>query len=730
MRLTGVVSAPTPLTVVVVEDDPSIAGLMTKTLESAGHTVVACSTAADGLDAVRRAAPEVLLLDLGLPDQDGTAVLRTLRGEDHPVGIICVTARADEIDRVLGFEMGADDYVTKPFSPRELAGRVRALGRRVQREEPSGGDELTIGRVVVDTARREVRVDGTPVALTPIERDLVEYFAVESGGGAEPTPDPRGGVGARLAGREPHGRRARRPDPPQARVDGRDHDRARRGVPARMSSPNPGTRSIASRLRWSFLAVILAVTAVAAVVTIVLVRRANEDDTTEEARTTARAGARAVSVQVRSQLEGTDTNVPSLLVLIELLQRSLAIQDAEIVRIDDRGVVSLRADGADPGPRLAVTRVPTAVLESSRLSEGVPMARRVGDVVVAATPVPLGAADEETLRLEDDVVAVVAVRELGTAGLGSSGPALLIAAAVALAASILLAELLARRIRRPLEAVASTTQAISAGDLSARVELPAGANRELTDVAQTVDAMASALEESRRDRQRFLVDVSHELRTPLTSLSGYAELLADGQITGSDEVHESGVVMGREAERLRRLIDDLLTQVRLDAGEMRVRLEPVEVTAIVEGVTAALRPDAERIGIRLAADLRPVTVDADPGRLHQVIANLLDNALGFAAHRVDVSVADVDGAAVVVVADDGPGLGSAAASVFERSFTTDRPRDRQGNLGIGLSVVAGLVRAMGGTVEAADGSVGARFTVRLPASAREADRSCSKGSLG
>ncbi len=495
-----------------------------------------------------------------------------------------------------------------------------------------------------------------------------------------------------------------------------------------MSDSTRTPRSIASRLRWSFLAVILAVTAIAAAVTIVLVRRATEDDTIEEARTTARAGARAVSAQVRSQLEGADTNVPSLLVLIELLQRSLAIQDAEIVRINDGGVVALRADGTDPGPRLQVTRVSTAVLENSRLSDGIPMARRVGDVVVAAAPVPLGVSDEATLRLENDVVAVVAVRELGPAGLGSSGPALLIAAAAALGASVLLAELLARRIRRPLEAVAATTQAISDGDLSARVDLPADADRELTDVARTVDAMANALEASRRDRQRFLVDVSHELRTPLTSISGYAELLADGQITSSEEVGEAGVVMGREAARLRRLIDDLLTQVRLDAGEMRVRMEPVAVDAIVEEVAAALRPDAERIGVELVtAAPTSVTVLADPGRLHQVIANLLDNAIGFATHRVEIDVAAADGAAVLVVSDDGPGLGSTVASVFERSFTTDRPRDRHGNLGVGLSVVAGLVQAMGGTVEAGDGPVGARFTVRLPLAGSEHPAAPARG---
>ena len=311
VRLTGEVSTDESLTVVVVEDDPAIAGLIAKTLEADGHV------GPDLLHRSRRArrscrdaAPDVVLLDLGLPDQDGSSVLRTLRGQTTRSAIICVTARADEIDRVLGFELGADDYVTKPFSPRELAGRVRALGRRVRREEQPAARRSGSATSWWTPLARRCAIGSDVVALTPIERDLTEYLARNRGLALSRLQILEAVWGHDWLGEsrtvDVHVAQIRR----KLGIGRRDHDGARRGVPARMSAAARPPRSIASRLRWSFLAVILAVTAIAAAVTIVLVRRANEDDTIEEARTTARAGARAVSVQVRSQLEGDEHERP------------------------------------------------------------------------------------------------------------------------------------------------------------------------------------------------------------------------------------------------------------------------------------------------------------------------------------------------------------------------------------------------------------------------------------
>ena len=168
--------------VVVVEDDPAIADLVELYLRRAGHRVYQAPDAEAGLRVVEDRRPDLVILDLGLPGgRDGLDVCRELRAGSS-VPIIVLTARDDEIDRVLGLELGADDYVTKPFSPRELVARVRAILRRAGGEGPSTGPPvLRVGDVEVDLGRREARAAGTPVALTAREFDLLAHLAEHRG---------------------------------------------------------------------------------------------------------------------------------------------------------------------------------------------------------------------------------------------------------------------------------------------------------------------------------------------------------------------------------------------------------------------------------------------------------------------------------------------------------------------------------------------------------------------
>jgi len=159
--------------VLVVEDDPAVAEPLVEGLRRHGLEVVHVGLAVQVLDAVREA--DVVLLDLGLPDDDGLNVLRSVRAVTD-IPIIIVTARGDETDRVVGLELGADDYVVKPFSVRELSARVRAVSRR-RRVEPT----LTSGRVNVDRSRRLASCDGQPVDLTAKEFDLLAVLAEEPG---------------------------------------------------------------------------------------------------------------------------------------------------------------------------------------------------------------------------------------------------------------------------------------------------------------------------------------------------------------------------------------------------------------------------------------------------------------------------------------------------------------------------------------------------------------------
>ncbi|MGI9079290.1 MAG: response regulator transcription factor [Acidimicrobiales bacterium] len=172
--------APATKTVVVVEDDRHIADLVELYLRQDGFRVVQAADGESGLAAVRDQSPRLVILDVGLPGRlDGMEICRRLRSAGD-VPIIMLTARDDEIDRVLGLELGADDYVTKPFAPRELAARVKAILRRTE----GGGRDLevlNVGAVEVDVGRREVRVAGDVVALATREFDLLRYLADNAG---------------------------------------------------------------------------------------------------------------------------------------------------------------------------------------------------------------------------------------------------------------------------------------------------------------------------------------------------------------------------------------------------------------------------------------------------------------------------------------------------------------------------------------------------------------------
>ncbi|PZG44431.1 DNA-binding response regulator [Spongiactinospora gelatinilytica] len=162
--------------ILVVEDDPTVAEVVAKYLERDGHTV---DCVGDGAEALRRAVadpPDLLVLDLMLPKMDGLTVCRKLR-ERRPIPVIMLTALGDEMDRVVGLETGADDYVTKPFSPRELALRVRSVLRRARGATvPAGTGVLSDGDLRVDVGAHEVRLAGRPVTLTAREFDLLVYL--------------------------------------------------------------------------------------------------------------------------------------------------------------------------------------------------------------------------------------------------------------------------------------------------------------------------------------------------------------------------------------------------------------------------------------------------------------------------------------------------------------------------------------------------------------------------
>lgn len=160
----------------MVEDEPAIADLVRLYLTRDGFGVHVERDGPAGLAATRRLRPVVCVLDIALPGLAGTEVCRRLREAGDWTPVIFLTARDDEVDRILGLELGADDYVTKPFSPRELVARVRAVLRRASGAPEVADRPRRVGAVTLDPARRTVTVSGTPVQLTSTEFDLLAYL--------------------------------------------------------------------------------------------------------------------------------------------------------------------------------------------------------------------------------------------------------------------------------------------------------------------------------------------------------------------------------------------------------------------------------------------------------------------------------------------------------------------------------------------------------------------------
>jgi two-component system, OmpR family, alkaline phosphatase synthesis response regulator PhoP len=166
--------------ILVVEDEASISNLVVSYLRKEGYEVFSAADGAAGLKAARSVKPDVIVLDIMLPGMDGLEMLAQLRREANPY-VILLTARSEEVDKIVGLSMGADDYVTKPFSPRELTARVKAALRRLHNRGPQAGKVLVFKHLRLDVAARLAWFDDQPVELTTMEFDLLQVLAEYAG---------------------------------------------------------------------------------------------------------------------------------------------------------------------------------------------------------------------------------------------------------------------------------------------------------------------------------------------------------------------------------------------------------------------------------------------------------------------------------------------------------------------------------------------------------------------
>jgi signal transduction histidine kinase len=426
--------------------------------------------------------------------------------------------------------------------------------------------------------------------------------------------------------------------------------------------------------------------------------------TRNAARNDAKANLVTEVQSLTSQSAGTQ-----LLRNLAAVRNVLKLEDANFLVIDRAGTLTSTLPAG-----LTEQDVDVPALQAGQTVSG-----RTGNQVYAAAPVTLSEAERAKIakrRHFEGTLAILLTQDVG--GLGPSWGYFIVAGGAALLIAALVAWQMSRRMARPLVEAVEATDRIASGDLESRVPIRGSDYPEFSKLAGSINDMAQSLEDGRARERHLLLAVSHDLRTPLTSIRGFAEAIKDGAIEDDDEAAD---VIIAESRRLERLVGDLLDLTKLEARQMSINLRPTDAAEVVGTTTEGFRPAAAKSGLQILTELPDYGVDgpvsADPDRLAQLLANLLENAITFARTTVTVRVSDGVGACVVTVDDDGPGIAQGdLVRVFERFYRADRGPNRRMGSGLGLAIVAELAAAMGGTVRAespvsSDG--GSRFVLTL-----------------
>ena len=308
-------------------------------------------------------------------------------------------------------------------------------------------------------------------------------------------------------------------------------------------------------------------------------------------------------------------------------------------------------------------------------------------------------------------------------------PRLLVAALLSLVASVAVAWVLAASIARPLARMTRAAEAMARGQYDQAI--PSRGADEVGRLATAFNTMAREVARSNRALRDFLANVSHDLRTPLTSIQGFSQAMVDGAVREPRDYADAARIINEEAERMRRLVEDLLELSKLESGQVTLELAPIDLTVLVHQVGERMEHRAGLAGVDVAYQIGAAPmVYADGRRLERVLENLLENAVKHtpAEGRVTIAVGETPpasasvgreeaGSATVTIHNSGSWIPAEDLSrIFERFYQVDKSRvgSSEGS-GLGLAIARELVQVHGGQIVAASSHVdGTRFTIHLP----------------
>lgn len=295
---------------------------------------------------------------------------------------------------------------------------------------------------------------------------------------------------------------------------------------------------------------------------------------------------------------------------------------------------------------------------------------------------------------------------------------ILLATLMALILSIIIALLLARSIYTPVRRVTQAASEMARGKYEQ--EVPVEGPAEVRELAASFNDMSKQVKNSQQTLRDFVADVSHELRTPLTSISGFAQAIRDGTVETPETSAKAATIIQEESKRMIRLVNNLLELSKLEAGQVEIKKEPVDLKEVIQQCQEVFNLRAEEKNLFLITDLEPLSkVAGDIDRLEQVFGNLLDNAIKHTPQGGSVTIRGRQVTAETVeisIMDTGPGLTKEQLPhIFERFYHSNAAGDRSGT-GLGLAISRQIALSHGGDIKvASQAGKGAEFTVRLPA---------------
>lgn len=342
------------------------------------------------------------------------------------------------------------------------------------------------------------------------------------------------------------------------------------------------------------------------------------------------------------------------------------------------------------------------------------------DLILFSPARQAGAPSGWPFRMQDTNLIIAVPANDVIAAWAKSLPRMLVAGGVAMLSGVVVAGLLARRITRPLLQMTRASRAMAHGDYSQRIDVHG--HDEIAALGSAFNEMSAQVDRSRRAMRQLVADVSHDLKTPLTSIQGYSQALLDGVLEDDAERERAVEVVHQEAERMRALVEDLLYLSQIEAGQLPLNIEPLDIDAAVAATAQRFRLQAESAEVSVRVNTDGARVLADERRVEQILANLVDNALRFAPAGTEVLLrtARVPGFVLLEVHNGGEPIPTEdLPHLFDRFYQVDRARTRSGgqvHSGLGLSIVRELVQAQGGDVAVqSTGDAGTVFTVKLPA---------------